>query len=162
LRGGGFAPRHLSRSIARGEKRGDYLATENEEIILGMKIYLTYAIAFAFLLQGAAFAQETVVSQPTEDNSPCPNFPMPVIEPFVDENKLPIVKPDSKIDFKLIIVNPCVSKTEQSPNSLFLVVPKNNGGSQSPATEFKFNGSGFTFTPKDNVTQNPFLVLKQP
>lgn len=127
-----------------------------------MKIRLIYAVAFTFLLQGAAFAQEIVVSQPTQNNFPCPNFPMPVIEPFVDENKLPIVKPDSKIDYKLIIVNPCVSKTEQSLNPLFTVVPKNNDNLQSPATEFKFNGSGFTFTPKDNVTQNPFLVPKQP
>ena len=127
-----------------------------------MKIHLIYAVAFTFLLQGAAFAQETIISQPTEGNSPCPNFPMPVIEPFVDENKLPIVKPDSKIDFKLIIVNPCVSKIEQLPNSLFQVVPKNNGGLQSPATEFKFNGNSFTVTPKDNVTQNPLLVPKQP
>ena len=130
-----------------------------------MKIRLIYTIAFTFLLQGAAFAQETVVSQPMQDNSPCPNFPMPVIEVFVDENKLPIVKPDSKIDYKLIIVNPCISKTEQSLNPLFPVfpvVPKNNGGLQSPATEFKFNGAGFTFTPRDNVTQNPVLVPKQP
>ena len=127
-----------------------------------MKICLIFAIAFTFLLQGATFAQETVVSQPTQNNSPCPNFPMPVIKPFVDENKLPIVKPDSKIDFKLIIVNPCVSKTEQSPNPLFPVVPKNNSNLQSPATEFRFNGSNFTFPPKNNVTQNPLLVPKQP
>ena len=125
-----------------------------------MKICLIYIFAFAFLLQGAAFAQESLVGQPTEDNSPCPNFPMPVIKPFVDENKLPIVKPDSKIDFKLIIVNPCVTKVEQSPNPLFQVVPKNNG--LSPTTEFKFNENGFIFTLKDNVTQNTFLVPKQP
>ncbi|MDQ3748817.1 MAG: hypothetical protein M3367_07375 [Acidobacteriota bacterium] len=128
-----------------------------------MKIRLIYAIAFVLLLQGAAFAQETIVGQPPENNLACPNFPMPIIKPDVDENKLPIVKPDSSIDFKLIIVNPCVSKTEQSSNSLFPVAPqpKNNGDFQSPVTLLNLNGGDSTLT-KSVVVQNPIFMPKQP
>ncbi len=79
-----------------------------------MKILLIQTITFVILLPAALFAQQQInVSQPAQNNSPCSDFPTPVIKPDVDENKLPIVKPDANIDFKLIIVNPCVSITEQ-------------------------------------------------
>jgi hypothetical protein len=89
-----------------------------------MKFRLTQTIAFVILLQVTLFAQETKVNEPTQSKSLCLNFPTPVIKPEVDENKPPIVKPDSIIDFKLIIISPCVCVTEQPANSLFSVVPK--------------------------------------
>ena len=129
-----------------------------------MKIRLICAIAFTVLLQGSAFAQEAVSTQRNETPSPCPNFPMPVIKPEVDENKLPIVKPDSTVDYKLIIVDPCASAIEQKSNSLFPVVPqpKNNGSLQLSVTPLKRNENNFTITPKENVTQSPVFTPKQP
>ena len=129
-----------------------------------MKIHLIYAIAFTILLQGAASAQEVISGQPSENNLPCPNFPMPIIKPDVDENKLPIVKPDSTIDYKLIIIDPCASATEQKSNPLFLVAPqpKNNGSLQLPVTPLNRNENNFTITPKRNVAQNPIFTPSQP
>lgn len=89
---------------------------------------------------------------------------MPVIEVFVDENKLPIVKPDSTVDYKLIIIDPCVSAIEQKSNSLFPVVsqPKNNGSLQLSIVPPNRNGNNPAITPKGNVMQNSVITPKQP
>ncbi len=126
-----------------------------------MKFCLIYTIVFVFLLQGAAFAQQTVDSQ-SNDNSPCPDYSMPVIKPLIDENKLPIVKPENKIDYKLIIVNPCLSKTEQAQNSTSPIRPNNVSDWKFPAAKFKLDENVFTFTPSKSATQKLFLFPKQP
>lgn len=162
----------LSFIASRANPKIRLLALKNTAIILAteiskffdMKIRLIYAIAFALFLQGASFAQEVIVSQPPENNSLCLNFPMPIIKPYVDENKLPIVKPQSSVDYKLIIINPCATAMGQRSNSLLPVSsqPKNNGNLQLPVTPFNRNESGIVFTTKVDVTKNLVFAPKQP
>lgn len=102
-----------------------------------MKIYLIFALAVIVFSQGKVSAQiqKSVSEKPSESASPCPNFPMPVIKPDVsfDKNNSSVIKIDNQIDYKLIIVNPCLSATEQKSDFL------------NPAEEIKPN---FNFTPQ--------------
>ena len=126
-----------------------------------MKFCLIYTIIFVLLLQDAAFARQIDYSQ-SNDNSPCPSYPMPVIKPLVDEDKLPIIKPESKIDYKLIIVNPCLSKTERLQNPSSSTLPNNKSDLQYLATKFKLDENVFTFTSSKDAMRNLFLSPKQP
>lgn len=48
-----------------------------------------------------------------EENNPCPDFPMPTNNfPLSDEQLKMVVKPDEKIDYKIIIINPCLPPVE--------------------------------------------------
>lgn len=104
-----------------------------------MKIRLIYAMAFVFLLQSAAFAQKAVDLPMAQKDSACSNFSMRIIEQTATKDHLPIVRPNNSVDFKLIIIAPCL-----------------------PTAQFKSNENDFTLTPKDNRTPNQIVSPKRP
>ncbi|MBC7797108.1 MAG: hypothetical protein H7Z37_09575 [Pyrinomonadaceae bacterium] len=86
-----------------------------------MKVKLICAVAVVILLQSAVSAQETVTIETLGSEYSCRNFPMPVVGlplspefPMLGRNSFPTVKPDSGVDYKLIIINPCLPTPTQS------------------------------------------------
>lgn len=86
-----------------------------------MKIKLICAVAVVILLQSAISAQEKIVGEASKSEYVCQNFPMPVIGsslspefPMLERNSFPTVKPNSGVDYKLIIINPCLPTPTQS------------------------------------------------
>lgn len=64
------------------------------------------------LIEPNKSAENTLAPQ---DINPCPSFPMPTNNvPVTGEQSKMVVKPDDKIDYKLIIIDPCLPKPEKN------------------------------------------------
>lgn len=84
-----------------------------------MKKYLIGAFALICSLQIAGVAQSTTVLQ--KDTDPCAKFRMPRLKPNFDGGSYQTIKPNNKIDYKIIIINPCATAATLN---LFGISPK--------------------------------------
>lgn len=88
-----------------------------------MRFNLLTLLSLTFLLVSLSFADSKTDDEKPSNNL-CLEFSTPIIKPQVSKD-FSVVKPDKKIDYKLIIVNPCQSLEKKSSNSRNPGLPQN-------------------------------------